>query len=203
MFNVLFSVLAYLLGSIPFGVLIGKGLYHKDIRSFGSGNIGTTNAFRAFGPRGGLLVFLFDMLKGFLPVMIAHLVPQLTWDAMIYGIFAILGHSFSLYLRFKGGKAVATSFGAALAYSPIFALLSIAVFFIVLWVSRMVSLSSILALIASSILVTFFMPDVSWLFRGLVYGITLLIIVRHIQNIKRILNGTESKIQHFSSKKKR
>lgn len=194
MFNLLFSVLAYLLGSVPFGVLIGRYGYHKDIRQFGSGNIGTTNAFRAFGAGGGLTVFVCDMLKGFIPVLLARLIPGLTWDAMIYGIFAILGHTFSLYLHFKGGKAVATSFGAALAYSPLFALLSISIFFIVLLISRMVSLASVLALVGASLLVSFFIPDASWLFRCLVYGITLLIIVRHWTNIKRILNGTESKI---------
>lgn len=201
-FNLFFSLLSYLLGSIPFGILIGKGFYHKDIRAFGSGNIGTTNAFRSFGATGGLFVFFCDMLKGFLPVFIAHHTSLLTWDPMVYGIFAILGHSFSIYLQFKGGKAVATSFGAALAYSPVFALLSIGAFFIILLISRMVSLSSMLALVTSSILVTFFMPDISWLFRFLVYAITILIIVRHRTNITRILNGTERKISFHASKKK-
>ncbi|MCI5775829.1 MAG: glycerol-3-phosphate 1-O-acyltransferase PlsY [Aerococcus sp.] len=188
------------MGSIPFGVLVGKKFFNKDPRNYGSGNIGTTNAFRVFGPAGGFLVFFLDMLKGSLAIWIAHLLPFVTWNTMLFGIAAILGHTFSFFLKFKGGKAVATSFGAAFAYAPLFAIAAISVFFVVLFFSRMVSLASVTALIAASIMATF-MPGSSLFFKVIVYLITILIIVRHKDNLKRIINGTESRV--FTKKKRR
>ncbi|MBU5610324.1 MULTISPECIES: glycerol-3-phosphate 1-O-acyltransferase PlsY [Aerococcus] len=189
--NLIFLFISYLLGSIPFGVVIGKYLYHKDIRGVGSGNIGTTNAFRAFGPKGGLLVFLCDMVKGMLPVLIANYSSHFTdIDSMLFGLAAILGHTFSLFLHFKGGKAVATSFGVGLALAPLASLGGIAVFFIVLYLFRMVSLASIIAMIAASIISFHYAVPI----RILILFITLLIIFRHKDNIKRILAGKEAKV---------
>ncbi|MGX7347726.1 glycerol-3-phosphate 1-O-acyltransferase PlsY [Aerococcus vaginalis] len=198
--NIVFVIFSYLMGSIPFGVIVGKKFYHKDLRDYGSGNIGTTNAFRVYGPAGGFLVFFLDMMKGSLAIWIAQLLSIFTWNPLIFGIAAIFGHTFSFFLKFKGGKAVATSFGAAFAYAPLFAIAAISVFFVVLFLSRMVSLASVIALIAASLMATF-IPGTSLIFRVIVYVITVLIIIRHKDNLKRIINGTESRV--FSQKKRR
>lgn len=198
--NIVFVIFSYLMGSIPFGVIVGKKFYHKDLRDYGSGNIGTTNAFRVYGPAGGFLVFFLDMMKGSLAIWIAQLLSIFTWNPLIFGIAAIFGHTFSFFLKFKGGKAVATSFGSAFAYAPLFAIAAISVFFVVLFLSRMVSLASVIALIAASLMATF-IPGTSLIFKVIVYIITVLIIIRHKDNLKRIINGTESRV--FSQKKRR
>lgn len=184
-------ICSYLLGSIPSGLLIGQSFYHTDIRQYGSGNIGTTNAFRALGVKGGLFVFICDLLKGFLPVIFLRNLPGITWPLLAFGLAAIVGHSFSIFLAFKGGKAVATSFGVGLAIAPVLPLASIGVFFIVLYISRMVSLSSVLAMVFASCFVCIY-PD--GLLRAFIWTVSLLIIVRHRTNIQRILKGTESKV---------
>ncbi|WP_268753524.1 glycerol-3-phosphate 1-O-acyltransferase PlsY [Aerococcus urinaehominis] len=183
-------LVAYIIGSIPSGILLGKYVYHKDPRQFGSGNIGTTNAFRVFGVKGGLIVFLCDALKGAIPVWLAMwLNPQV--HPLLVGIVAVIGHSFSLFLNFKGGKAVATSFGVAFAFLPIFALLAIGVFFVCLYFSRMVSLSSLVGT-GAAFFMSFYYQD--WLFSLIVGLIWLLMIIRHRPNLERIKNGTESKV---------
>lgn len=188
--NFLLVIFAYLLGSFPSGLVVGKLFYHTDLREHGSGNIGTTNAFRAFGKVGGSVVFLGDMLKGAIPIMITGLVGA-SWHPIIFGLAAIFGHTFPIFLKFRGGKAVATSFGVGLAYAPVFALIAISVFFIVLYIRRMVSLASIIAVIFALILSFFWQDSVLTI---LVAIITIVIIVRHKENIQRIRNGTEAKV---------
>lgn len=198
MLTFILLVISYLLGSIPFGLVIGKLVYKKDIRQFGSGNIGTTNAFRALGTPGGILVFLCDMAKGALPVLLAGWLG-LPWHPLLFGGMAIVGHSYPAFLKFNGGKAVATSFGVVFAYSPIFAILAISVFFITLLISSMVSLSSILA-IGFAVVLSFFYQD--WVLTLATVLVFVLVVLRHKDNIKRIRQGTESKVPFGLNKKK-
>ncbi len=199
MLTIILLVVAYLLGSIPFGLVVGKLIYKKDIRQFGSGNIGTTNAFRAFGTVGGVLVFICDMIKGAIPVLLAVWL-QAGLHPLLFGGMAIIGHSFPLFLKFKGGKAVATSFGVVLAYHPIFALISIASFFASLFITSMVSFSSIFAVIFATILSLLYQDWVLTLATALVLT---LVVIRHKDNIKRIRQGTESKVPFGLNKNKK
>lgn len=190
MLTILLLVVAYLLGSIPFGLVVGKFIYKKDIRQFGSGNIGTTNAFRAFGTVGGILVFVCDMLKGAIPVLLAQGLDA-GLHPLLFGGMAIVGHSYPLFLKFKGGKAVATSFGVVLAYHPVFALISIASFFVSLFITSMVSFSSIFAITFATIFSLFYQD---WGLTLATVLVLILVVVRHKDNIKRIRQGTESKV---------
>lgn len=193
-------ILAYLLGSIQSGVWIGKIFYHKDIREFGSGNTGTTNTFRVLGKRAGTAVLFMDILKG----TVATCLPMwfgLSIDPLWFGVAAILGHTFPIFGHFKGGKAVATSAGMLLAYSPTFFIYSTSLFIIFLFLTSTVSLSSMISAIIitiSTIVLPIYAPFIlaeqNWLLTTLAVAITLFIIVRHRDNIKRIKAGTESKV---------
>lgn len=198
MLNFLLIIFAYLLGSIPFGLLVGKYFFHTDIRQIGSGNIGTTNAFRGLGNKGGVIVFLCDMAKGFLPVLLATSLSSVTWHPLIFGFFTVLGHAYPIYLKFKGGKAIATSLGLITAYNPLFALLAIICFAIVLYFFRMVSLSAIVA-VFFVIILSIIQGD--WMLTGMTCLIWLIVLIRHQENIRRIQSGTESKVP-FGFRKK-
>jgi len=196
------AISAYLLGSIPMGYLLYRIFRRKDIRSFGSGNIGATNVLRAGGKGLGLATFVLDVLKGCAAVWLGGYlaslwmpsVPLRTAEAFA-ALCAVLGHMFPIWLKFRGGKGVATGFGVFLVVSPIAALAAIGVFAVVLALSRYVSISSIVA--------AFSFPVFAWL---LVTGprppfffvagalVSLLIIVKHHQNIRRLIAGTESRI---------
>ncbi|MGP6139809.1 glycerol-3-phosphate 1-O-acyltransferase PlsY [Jeotgalibaca sp. A127] len=187
--NTVFAiVLAYLLGSIPSGVWIGKGFYKTDIREHGSGNMGTTNTFRVLGTKAGIVVLVMDILKGSL----ATLLP-LWLDAPIHplftGVLAAVGHTLPIFANFRGGKAVATSAGIILAYNPLFFILAITCFLIYLLLSSMVSFASIAACL-SAVLISLFMGDF-WLI-VVTMALTTYIIIRHRENIQRIRQGTES-----------
>ncbi|MGB3160225.1 glycerol-3-phosphate 1-O-acyltransferase PlsY [Carnobacterium sp.] len=181
---------AYLLGSIPSGVWIGKKMYGKDIREFGSGNSGTTNTFRVLGFKAGILVLLADVLKGTLAASLPYFFNS-DLNPMVVGIGAIVGHTFPIFAQFKGGKAVATSAGVLLAYNPPFFIVSVSIFLIILYFSRMVSFSSMLALffITPSSLITH-----DWILTTIAGMLTVFIVYRHKDNIKRIRLGTESKV---------
>ncbi|WP_414840352.1 glycerol-3-phosphate 1-O-acyltransferase PlsY [Carnobacterium sp. TMP28] len=185
----MFSV-AYLLGSIPSGVWIGKKMYGKDIREFGSGNSGTTNTFRILGFKAGVMVLLADVLKGTLAASLPYFLNS-DLNPMIVGLGAIVGHTFPIFAQFKGGKAVATSAGVLLAYNPPFFIFCVVLFLVILYFSRMVSFSSILGLfiILPSSLVT---NDV--VLTTIAGILAVFIIYRHKDNIKRIRLGTESKV---------
>jgi glycerol-3-phosphate acyltransferase PlsY len=194
------AVVAYLLGSIPFGFLLVLAFRREDIRTTGSGNIGATNVVRSGAKGLGALTFLLDAAKGYFAVfLIRHLHCWPTPPAMlVYGLpaiaalFAVLGHMHPVWLRFKGGKGVATAFGVFLALSPRGALIGLAVFVIVFAIGRFVSLASI----ASAVV---FPVAALWLARGqttpLLAAVTvfipLLVIAKHRQNIARLLQGTE------------
>ncbi|WP_347320752.1 glycerol-3-phosphate 1-O-acyltransferase PlsY [Rossellomorea sp. RS05] len=193
--NILTLVLSYVIGSISFALVVGKIVYKKDIRHYGSGNLGATNAYRVLGMKAGLFVAGADIAKGvfacFLPVLLHS-----TVNPIACGLLAIVGHIFSLFARFKGGKAVATSTGVFLFLSPLGVLVGFVMFVLTLFISKYVSLSSMVAGISLFIYSILFEDSV-------IIGISLLVsvslIILHRQNIIRILNKTESKINTFHS----
>lgn len=197
---ILLLLAAYLLGSIPSGVWIGKIFYHKDIRQFGSGNSGTTNTFRVLGKPAGIVVLVMDILKGTL----ATLLPTffgLTLNPVWFGVCAILGHTFPIFAGFKGGKAVATSAGMLLGYAPLFFLYSCVIFVISLLVTSMVSFASMIAaplITLSTIFIPIIAPGIlpqqDWVLTLIAVAVTAFIFYRHKENIKRIKNGTESRV---------
>lgn len=185
-------ILAYLLGSFPTGVIVGKTFFQRDIRDYGSGNIGTTNTFRVLGPRAGVFVFLIDFFKG----TIATLLPVFFklgphWLCLIFGLAAILGHAFSIFLKFKGGKAVATSAGFLLGYNLQFFGICALIFFPLLFLTSMVSLTSLIAVVLIFIASLFFKDLALSIMAG-----TLIILIywSHRSNIKRIISGKENMV---------
>ena len=199
---------AYLLGSIPFGLLIAKA-HGKDLRSIGSGNIGATNVSRALGRKWAYVCFALDVLKGMVPMLVimfiakpAGVVMLLLW--LLVGCAAILGHIFPIYLKFKGGKGVATSFGIALGLWPYYtigALFAISTWVVVVLIWRYVSLASIVgSVIFPVVLILAIIIKPDWDFYSLwpllvaATAIPLMVIIRHRENIQRLLAGTESKI---------
>jgi len=201
-------VAAYLLGSVPFGVLIA-GAHGKDLRGIGSGNIGATNVARALGKKWAYICFVLDCLKGLVPMLVANLIiRELTvgilslWLAV--GCAAIIGHIFPIYLKFKGGKGVATSLGVVLGLYPYYTIPGITAFAIwagavLMW--RYISLASIAAattfpisLIASIILLDDWKFLRLWPLIVVAVVMGLLVIVRHAENIKRLLEGSEAKV---------
>ncbi|EUJ17251.1 glycerol-3-phosphate 1-O-acyltransferase PlsY [Listeria aquatica] len=190
---VLLCLAAYIIGSIPSGLWIGKLFYKKDIREFGSGNLGATNSFRVLGVKAGSVVTVIDILKGSLATLLPFFfLPQLDAHFMLLtGVFAIIGHSFPIFASFRGGKAVATSAGVVLAYAPLLFIAAIVVFLLTLKISKYVSLSSMVAAVAAFI-ISLFMGDVILIV--LITCLALFIIWRHRANIKRIRNGEEPKI---------
>ncbi|MBC1377452.1 glycerol-3-phosphate 1-O-acyltransferase PlsY [Listeria innocua] len=191
---ILLSLLAYVIGSIPSGLWIGKIFYKKDIRDFGSGNLGATNSFRVLGVKAGSIVTVMDILKGtvatLLPFFFQLNVNHHFW--LLTGAFAIIGHSFPLFAGFRGGKAVATSAGVILAYAPLLFVAALVVFLLTLKISKYVSLSSMIGALAA-LIISFFMGD--WILIVLVACIALFVIWRHRANITRIRNGEEPKIK--------
>ncbi|MGM0750855.1 MAG: glycerol-3-phosphate 1-O-acyltransferase PlsY [Bacillota bacterium] len=187
----LILVLAYLLGSIPSGLLIGKTFYGKDIREHGSGNLGGTNTFRTLGVKAGMIVTIMDILKG----TVATLLPLLFESdvhMLLAGVFAVIGHMYPVFANFRGGKAVATSAGVLLGYNYILFLILLAVFFICLYATKYVSLSSMLAAVLA-FTYSIFTGDIPLI---IVVGIlTIFVVYRHRANIVRIRNKTEPKIK--------
>lgn len=202
-------VLAYLLGSIPSGIWIGKIFFKKDIRNFGSGNSGTTNTFRVLGKTAGLIVFAMDLLKGTLATclpIIFHLDVNPLW----FGLIAVIGHTLPIFAGFKGGKAVATSAGMLLGYSPLFFFYSLVFFLIVLYLSSMVSVASIFSAIfvtLSSIVLPYLWPTIlpthNWLLTLICFLLTCYIIYRHKENIQRIKAGTENRVSFGLNKEEK
>ncbi|CUL33593.1 glycerol-3-phosphate 1-O-acyltransferase PlsY [Listeria monocytogenes] len=191
---ILLSLLAYVIGSIPSGLWIGKIFYKKDIREFGSGNLGATNSFRVLGIKAGSIVTVMDILKGTVATLLPYFF-QLNVDHhfwLLTGAFAIIGHSFPLFAGFRGGKAVATSAGVILAYAPLLFVAALVVFLVTLKLSKYVSLSSMIGALAA-LIISFFMGD--WILIILVACIATFVIWRHRANITRIRNGEEPKIK--------
>lgn len=201
-------ILAYLLGSINFAVIFGSLFLKKDVRSMGSGNAGTTNVMRNGGFVPGALTFIFDALKGFFASFIGQTVfayiennSDFLWAKGIYGafvcgLFCMLGHVFPVFFQFKGGKGVATSVGIFAVCSPVAIVLGLAVFALVTVLSKLVSLSSIIATVTVVTLTIVLYNSAAPIAPVVVLTVAmgLIVIIKHKDNIKRLLNGTESKI---------
>ncbi|MDQ0229937.1 glycerol-3-phosphate 1-O-acyltransferase PlsY [Metabacillus malikii] len=185
-------VLAYLIGSIPSGLIVGKLGYGIDIREHGSGNLGGTNTFRTLGVKAGLIVTSADILKGTLAAAIPRFIDLPPIFILIVGIFAVLGHTYPIFAKFKGGKAVATSAGVLLCYEPMLFLTMVAFFFIALYISKYVSLSSMLAGIYA-VIYSIVTKDIPLII--VVSLLTIFVIYRHRSNIKRIVDKTEPKVK--------
>ncbi|WP_057829182.1 glycerol-3-phosphate 1-O-acyltransferase PlsY [Liquorilactobacillus cacaonum] len=189
---VLMLVIGYLLGSIPSGIWIGKIFYHKDIRKFGSGNMGTTNTFRVLGKKAGAVVLLIDMLKGTLAACQPYFF-NVHINVLIIGCAAVIGHVFPIFARFKGGKAVATSAGILLAYSPLFFLVAWIIFLTTLYLSSMVSIASMVGMTLITVLSLFFHDPI---LTTIAIILTIFVFYRHKGNLSRIKHGNENLI-HF------
>ena len=200
---ILCSILSYLLGSIPTSFLMGKLMKGIDIRKHGSGNVGATNALRVLGTKIGIITLLIDIVKGFFAVQIGkQLVSEPTNLFLIgTGLLAIIGHIFTIFLKFKGGKGVATSAGVFIALSPLPVAIALIVFVVTVWISKYVSLGSMLAafvffLVELIVNVKNRFADVELLI--FIFLIMLFIIIRHKTNIKRIIDGNENRISFRS-----
>ncbi|NMB18038.1 MAG: glycerol-3-phosphate 1-O-acyltransferase PlsY [Erysipelothrix sp.] len=192
------SLMGYLIGSIPFALVIGKVFYNTDIREHGSGNLGGTNAGRTLGAKAGIAVSILDVLKATIAMIITSLFAK---EAVIYaGFFATFGHCFPIFANFKGGKAVSTAFGFLLGinlfitHQPVVQfILPLVIFFVLLFFTKMVSLSAMLSLVSASIFL--FTTQSNYTISVAFSIITIIVIWRHRENIERIKNGTENKIK--------
>lgn len=195
---IFFLVLGYVMGALPNGVWIGKYFKNIDIREHGSKNSGATNAYRVLGPKYGIMVLILDALKGFLPPFLASRFGVSGNILLVIGVLAIVGHSLSFFLNFKGGKGVATSLGVFLFLIPNVTLALLIIFILVVYFTRYISLGSIIAAAALPIL-TAFSPIRNNVGRTPLIIMTLLIgafvIWRHRTNITRLMNGTENKFK--------
>ncbi|WP_412093969.1 glycerol-3-phosphate 1-O-acyltransferase PlsY [Exiguobacterium aestuarii] len=202
MTEIIIIILSYLLGAIPFALIIGKLGYRVDVREHGSGNLGTTNTFRVLGKKAGILVLLGDMGKG----LVAALLPLLFGSEMsllLAGIPAVIGHSYPIFAKFKGGKSVATSGGVLLAAFPWFFFVVVGTFIVTLLISRMVSLSSMAAAVVGLVTATTYsILTKDWLPLIVIVPLALFIIIKHRTNWQRIRAGKEPKVPLFQNKHK-
>jgi glycerol-3-phosphate acyltransferase PlsY len=182
----------FLLGGIPFGPLIAR-LKKVDLSKVGSGNIGATNVYRALGMRYALLVFLLDGLKGAIPSLLGLVLFGPGYLAGISGLVAVLGHIFSPFLKFRGGKGVATGFGAMMVLAPLPSLISLSLWAAVLAITKIVSLSSLTAAIALPALVLLF-SKTGWVFYTSLMMVAL-VFLSHYENILRLMRGTEKPVK--------
>lgn len=203
-------VLAYLIGSIPTALIVSKRFFGIDIREYGSGNMGATNTFRVLGPRYGTVVMVGDILKGaaasllfvFIPFYFSHELARINF-MIVLGITAVLGHIFPVFANFKGGKGVATLFGMILAVQPVVAISCVGVFLLVLFLTRYVSLSSILAAIMLPICVLWIWNEDEISYRIFAVLVAFLVLLTHQKNIGRLLRGVESRIPIFKHRDRR
>jgi len=197
---VVMLVLSYLIGAFPSGLVIGKLFLKKDIRQYGSGNTGATNSFRVLGRPAGFVVTFLDIFKGFItvffplwfPVHADGIISTFFTNGLIVGLFAILGHVYPIYLKFNGGKAVATSAGVVLGVNPLLLLVLAIIFFGILKIFKYVSLSSIIAAICC-VIGSVIIHD--YILLGMSALVSIILIIRHRTNIVRIFKGEEPKIK--------
>jgi glycerol-3-phosphate acyltransferase PlsY len=199
--ELLLICLSYCIGSIPTAVWISKAVHGIDIRDYGSGNAGATNTFRVLGSRLGSIVMLVDVVKGFIGTSLYILLPiylvdelQRTNFMIALGLAAVIGHIFPIWAGFRGGKGVATLLGMAIAIQPLVAACCLAVFLLVLLLTRFVSLSSILAGICFMVCILFIFNEREALYRIFAVMVALMVVITHQKNIGRLIKGTESKI---------
>ena len=206
-------ILAYLIGSIPTAIIISKVFFNIDIREYGSGNMGATNTFRVLGPKFGTIVMIGDMLKGILAVALYNLLPYYLTNELDrtnlmigLGLAAVVGHIYPIWAGFRGGKGVATLFGMVLAIQPIVAINCVGVFLLVLYLTRYVSLSSILAGVALPICVLWIYNEQETFYRVFAVAVACLIVLTHQKNISRLIKGNEGRVpilKHRDRKKSR
>lgn len=199
--ELLLIVLAYLIGSIPSSVWVSQYFFDIDIREYGSGNAGATNTYRVLGPKWGTIVMIADMLKGIAAVKLGLLLSgyfdnetQLQTLQIGLGLAAVVGHIFPIWADFRGGKGVATLFGIVLGISPWTALSCVGIFLLVLYLTRFVSLSSILASIAFPVFILVIFNVDNNIYRVFAIAVALMVLLTHQKNIGRLLKGVESKV---------
>lgn len=208
--ELLLIILAYLIGSIPSSVWVSKHFFDIDIRDYGSGNAGATNTYRVLGPKWGTMVMVMDMLKGIIAVKLALLLPEYA-DSEVnlqnlqtgLGLAAVIGHIFPIWAEFRGGKGVATLFGLVLGISPWTALSCVGIFMLVLYLTRFVSLSSILASLAFPVFILVIFNVDNPLYRVFAIAVALMVLLTHQKNIGRLLKGSESKVPIFRQREKK
>ena len=197
----LLIITAYLIGSIPTALLISRKYFGIDIREYGSGNMGATNAFRILGSKFGTIIMVLDVLKGMLAVGLFYLLPfyvsnefERTNFMIALGLSAVIGHIFPVFADFKGGKGVATLLGMILAIQPYVALTCIGVFLIVLFLTRYVSLSSILGAVMLPICVLWIWNEDELTYRIFALLVAIMVIITHQKNITRLIKGAENRV---------
>ena len=208
--ELLLIVLAYLIGSIPTSVWVSQYFFDIDIRDYGSGNAGATNTYRVLGPKWGTIVMITDMVKGIIAVKLALLLPAYA-DSEVnlqnlqtgLGLAAVVGHIFPIWADFRGGKGVATLFGLVLGISPWTALSCVGIFIAVLYLTRFVSLSSILASIAFPIFILVIFNVENPAYRIFAIAVALMVLLTHQKNITRLLSGNESKVPILKNRDRR
>ncbi|RPD51212.1 MULTISPECIES: glycerol-3-phosphate 1-O-acyltransferase PlsY [Chitinophagaceae] len=208
--ELLLIFLAYLIGSIPTAVWVSKNFFGIDIRDYGSGNAGATNTYRVLGSKWGTFVMAIDMIKAVVAVKLAFMLPE-AYDNELYlinlqlglGLAAVIGHIFPIWANFKGGKGVASLFGMVLGIQPNVALCCVGVFILVLYLTRWVSLSSILASVAFPIFILVIFNEPEPLYRVFTIVVALLVVFTHQKNIGRIIKGNESKVPILKHRDKR
>jgi glycerol-3-phosphate acyltransferase PlsY len=208
--ELLLIVIAYLIGSVPTALIVSRKYFGIDIRDYGSGNMGATNAFRILGPKFGIIIMVLDIIKGMLAVGLFYFLPEylsnelLRTNLMIgLGLSAVLGHIFPIFANFKGGKGVATILGMLIAIQPVVALCCLAVFAIVLFFTRYVSLSSILAAIMLPVSVLWIWNEHEILYRVFALLVALMVVLTHQKNISRLIKGHESRMPILKHRDKR
>jgi glycerol-3-phosphate acyltransferase PlsY len=208
--EILLLLIAYLLGSVSTAVLVGRRFFGIDIREYGSGSAGATNVYRVMGPKWGAIVMIADMLKGVLAVQLAFLLPDYVENEMAFqnlqtllGLAAVVGHIFPIWADFRGGKGVATIFGMVLGISPLTAVGCITIFSLVLYLTRFVSLSSILAGISFPIFILVVFNVDNPLYRVFAITVALLVLLTHQKNIGRLLRGEEGKLPILKGRDRR
>lgn len=203
---IIFSIVAYLLGSIPSAVWVGKAWYNIDVREHGSKNAGATNTFRVLGKKPGIVVLSIDIIKGalatFLPVIVLNSTLRIENEHVIQiqilaAIFAVIGHVFPIFAQFKGGKGVATSLGVIIGLQPLAALVCVVLFLIVFILFQFVSLGAIVAALSFPLVIRFIIQeDSNWLFSFSIL-LSFLVIFAHRKNIGRLVKGEEAKMNLF------
>ena len=189
----LLIILSYTIGSIPFGYLVGKYIKGIDIRQHGSGNIGASNAFRVLGAKLALLVLLGDCIKGFICIYLSRMIGvELFNYYLLIGMSVILGHNWSIFLKFKGGKGIATTYGVVLAIYPFIAICAAIIWGIIVWISKIPSLGSLISIFFMIIMSLVLKKPFSFILFGL--SIFLLAMIRHRKNIARLINKEENRI---------
>ncbi len=199
--EIILIILAYLIGSIPTAVWVSRYFFDIDIREYGSGNSGATNTYRVLGAKWGTVVMIIDMAKAIVAVKLAFLLPY-SFESDIYlvnmqlglGLAAVLGHIFPIWAEFRGGKGVATLFGMVLGIQPNVALCCVGIFILVLYLTRWVSLSSILASIAFPVFILVIFNEPEKLYRVFAITVAMLVLLTHQKNIGRLLKGSENKV---------